>query len=408
MVLLKNKNGILPLDASKTIMVVGDGANSITKASGGWTLSWQGAGHTNDEFPNATSILDGIKEAVKAAGGKVVFSADGSSKAKADVVVAVYGEDPYAEFQGDRENLAFTPNGFDVNRLTRFQNQKIPVVSVFLSGRPLWINPQINNSDAFIAAFLPGSEGEGIADLLFQTDPAYDFKGKLSFSWPNTAVYPKTADEKEKNTLFKLGYGLNYKSDSNVGELPEDSGLENAGIASNGNFFSKGTVTAPWGLWLKSGDSNKQIENFPTSAKGLSISKTDHEAQEDAIRVKWTLNDFDQIRISTATPTSMVKAANETMELAFSARLFDKDKAIVKIGMGCNQTEPCDQTLDINIAGNNWQEYRISLSCFEKLGTDMSKISTAFMITAGEGVDMGLSNIRLASDVDGKSGCDGK
>ncbi|MBT8180593.1 MAG: glycoside hydrolase family 3 protein, partial [Eudoraea sp.] len=180
MVLLKNNNGLLPLDASKTIMVIGDGADSISKACGGWTLSWQGTGHTNDEFPNGESILNGIKEAVNEAGGRVIFSADGVSDESADVVVAIYGEDPYAEFQGDRENLDFVPNGFDVNKLAEFQSKGIPVVSVFLSGRPLWSNPEINISDAFIAAWLPGSEGGGISDMLFQRDPSFDFTGRLS------------------------------------------------------------------------------------------------------------------------------------------------------------------------------------------------------------------------------------
>ncbi|MDH5259304.1 MAG: glycoside hydrolase family 3 protein, partial [Gammaproteobacteria bacterium] len=133
MVLLKNNGGVLPLDATKTIMVIGDGADSISKACGGWTLSWQGTGHSNDEFPNSESILDGIREAVNEAGGKVIFSANADANETADVVVAIYGEDPYAEFQGDRENIDFVPNGFDVNKLAEFRSKGIPVVSVFLS-----------------------------------------------------------------------------------------------------------------------------------------------------------------------------------------------------------------------------------------------------------------------------------
>ena len=116
MVLLKNNDQVLPLDASKTILVVGDGANSISKASGGWTLSWQGTGHSNDEFPNGESILRGIEEVVNQAGGKVILSPEGDTSIKADIVIAIYGEDPYAEFQGDRENLDFVSNSFDTNR----------------------------------------------------------------------------------------------------------------------------------------------------------------------------------------------------------------------------------------------------------------------------------------------------
>ena len=400
MVLLKNNNGVLPLDASKTIMVIGDGADNVSKACGGWTLSWQGAGHTNEEFPNSETILDGIREAAQEAGGKVIYSADGSSTVEADVVIAIYGENPYAEFQGDRENLDFVPNDFDLAKLAEIRDKGIPLVSVFLSGRPLWCNPEINLSDAFVAAWLPGTEGGGVSDLLFQRDPSYDFTGRLSFTWPNSAV--------GSDALFELGYGLSYDDPAMVAQLSEDSGLENVEIASTGVFFSKGAPIAPWSLWLKSGELNKQIASFPTSVGGLIISKTDHEAQEDALRIKWTRSDYDQLRVSTDSPRDMARQTNGAMELTFSAKSFSDEEAVVKLGMGCDQNSPCEQTLDINIAANAWKEYRISLSCFANLGIDMSKVSTALMITASEGVDIGLSNIRLESDIDAKPGCDGK
>ena len=202
LVLLKNNNQLLPIDPSKTILVVGDGASSISKASGGWTLSWQGTGHSNDKFPNGESILEGIEKTVDDAGGKLIFSKDGDTSIKADVVIAVYGEDPYAEFQGDRENLAFTPNGFDTNKLSTYKENGIPIVSVFLSGRPMWANTEINNSDSFIAAWLPGSEGGGVSDMLFKTDPSFDFTGRLSFTWPASAVVSKNNNQE----LFKIGY----------------------------------------------------------------------------------------------------------------------------------------------------------------------------------------------------------
>ncbi len=402
MVLLKNNNGTLPLEATKTILVIGDGAESISKACGGWTLSWQGTGHTNDEFPNGESILDGIKEAVNDAGGKVIYSANGDTSIKADIVIAVYGEDPYAEFQGDRENLDFEPNGFDVGKLAEFKKSNIPVVSVFLSGRPLWSNPEINQSDAFIAAWLPGSEGGGISDLLFQRHPSYDFTGRLSFSWPASALVSEDAEP-----LFELGYGLSFNDTEVVDQLPENSGLENSEVVSTGEFFEKGGPVAPWGLWLSSGDLVKQIASFPTSVGGLIISKTDHMAQEDALRIQWTKSDGDQMRISSASPNDMSRQANGAMELTFSAKSFNASDAVVQIGM-CGSDAACDKTLDITISGDDWKEYRISLSCFANLGVDMGKVSSALMITADEGVDIGLSDIRLESDIDAKPGCDGK
>ena len=402
LVLLKNNNNTLPIDASKTILVIGDGAESISKVCGGWTLSWQGTGHSNDEIPSGETILSGIKEAANNAGGKVIYSATGDTDAKADVVIAIYGEDPYAEFQGDRENLDFVPTGFNVNKLEAFKNKGIPVVSVFLSGRPMWCNTEINQSDAFVAAWLPGSEGGGISDLLFQRDPSFDFTGRLSFSWPATAIASKEVDP-----LFKLGYGLTYKSDKTIEKLSEVSGLEASEVASTGEFFSKGAAVAPWALWFSSGDLVKQIASFPTSVGGLIVSKTDHLAQEDALRIKSTKADGDQMRISATSPSDMSRQSNGAMELAFVAKSFSGKNAVVQIGM-CNPDSKCDQSVDIIISGNDWKEYRISLSCFEKLGVDMTKLSTAFVIGSMGSMDIGLANIRLGSDLDAKPGCDGK
>ena len=192
MVLLKNNNRILPLSAGSKVHVVGPGAQSITKFAGGWTLSWQGRDHVNEDFPNAETFLSAVKNVVEPAGGSVTYDAEGKGvPVGTDVVIAVYGEDPYAEFQGDRANVDFEPNDFNPKFLERYQADGVPVVSVFISGRPLWTNPEINSSDAFIAAWLPGSEPAGITDLLFQTQSDFDFTGRLSFSWPKLATQVK-------------------------------------------------------------------------------------------------------------------------------------------------------------------------------------------------------------------------
>ena len=119
---------------------------------------------------------------------------------KPDVAVVVFGEDPYAEFQGDRPTLAYKPgNETDLALLKRLKADGIPVVAVFLSGRPLWVNREINAADAFVAAWLPGSEGAGIADVLLRGSDGrvqHDFKGKLSFSWPRTATYANNVGQR--------------------------------------------------------------------------------------------------------------------------------------------------------------------------------------------------------------------
>jgi beta-glucosidase len=389
LVLLKNNNQLLPIDPSKTILVVGDGASSISKASGGWTLSWQGTGHSNDKFPNGESILQGIEKIVDDAGGKLIFSKDGDTSIKADVVIAVYGEDPYAEFQGDRENLAFIPNGFDTNKLSIYKENGIPIVSVFLSGRPMWANTEINNSDSFVAAWLPGSEGGGISDMLFKTDPSFDFTGRLSFTWPASAVVSKNNNQ----ALFEIGYGLSYTSTDQIDFLSENSGLENSEIASTGEYFNKGDVVAPWNIWLISGELEKQIASFPSSVGGLIISKTDHMAQEDALRINWTKSDGDYFRISSVKPNDLTRQSNGAMKLAFNAKSFTGSDSTLQIGQ-CDDSFNCDKTLEIKIS-SEWEEYLIPLSNFEELGIDMSKIISSILIKAEVGVDIGLSNVRL-------------
>ena len=389
LVLLKNNNQLLPIDPSKTILVVGDGASSISKASGGWTLSWQGTGHSNDKFPNGESILEGIEKTVNDAGGKLIFSKDGDTSIKADVVIAVYGEDPYAEFQGDRENLAFIPNGFDTKKLSTYKENGIPIVSVFLSGRPMWANTEINNSDSFVAAWLPGSEGGGISDMLFKTDPSFDFTGRLSFTWPASALVSKNNNQ----ALFEIGYGLSFTSINQIDFLSENSGLENSEIASTGEYFNKGDVVAPWDIWLISGKLEKQIASFPSSVGGLIISKTDHMAQEDALRINWTKSDGDYFRISSVKPNDLTRQSNGAMKLAFNAKSFTGSDSTLQIGQ-CDDSFNCNKTLEIKISGE-WKEYLIPLSNFEELGIDMSKIISSILIKAEAGVDIGLSNVRL-------------
>jgi beta-glucosidase len=179
LVLLKNEHHLLPLAPHERVLVAGDGANDIPMQCGGWTLTWQGTGTTNQDFPHEVSIWQGIAAAVRAAGGQAKLSPEGTFQHKPDVAIVVYGEHPYAEFQGDLPNLAFSPgNDADLELLKRLRARGIPVVSVFISGRPLWVNPELNASDAFVAAWLPGSEGDGVADVLFRgRDGAirYDF-----------------------------------------------------------------------------------------------------------------------------------------------------------------------------------------------------------------------------------------
>jgi beta-glucosidase len=215
LVLLKNNGGLLPLDRDLDVLVAGDGANDLTRQSGGWSLTWQGTENNNDDFPGATTIYEGIREAVSMAGGSARLSTDGSFAEKPDVAIVVWGEPPYAECRGDLAHLnydALYPQSLEV--LEKLDAEGIPVVSVFLSGRPLWVNPHLNASDAFVAAWLPGTEGGGVADVLFRTasgDINHDFEGRLSYSWPKRAdQYTLNVGDADYDPLFAYGYGLSY------------------------------------------------------------------------------------------------------------------------------------------------------------------------------------------------------
>jgi len=230
LVLLKNEHGILPLNPHLNVLVAGDGAENMSKQTGGWTISWQGDGNSRADFPNAQTIYEGIAEQAKAAGGSATLSIDGSFIAKPDVAVVVFGESPYAEGQGDRADVAFEPpDSPNLQLLRRLKAQGIPAVIVFLSGRPLYVTPEINAAEAFVAAWLPGSEGGGVADLLFRKPDGtiqYDFRGRLSFSWPRSPDQtPLNVGDVNYNPLFPFGYGLDYAHPQDLGLLPEAPAL---------------------------------------------------------------------------------------------------------------------------------------------------------------------------------------
>jgi beta-glucosidase len=223
LVLLKNNKALLPLRRQATVLVAGDGADNVGKQSGGWTITWQGTETTNADFPGATSIYAGIQQAVESAGGKAVLSVDGAYTTKPDVAVVVFGENPYAEWHGNIQSLDFQgEEGTDAKLLSRLKSQGIPVVAVFLSGRPLYLNPELNAADAFVLAWLPGSEGAGVADVLFRKASGavnYDFVGKLSYSWPRTPTQtPLNRGDTDYTPLFAYGFGLSYKDKDTLGD----------------------------------------------------------------------------------------------------------------------------------------------------------------------------------------------
>jgi beta-glucosidase len=224
LVLLKNRNHLLPLSPALRVLVAGDGADSIAKQSGGWTIDWQGT-EPNQDFPHAESIYAGIARCVRAAGGTPNLSPNAEFTTRPDVAIVVFGESPYAEYAGDVHTLEYSPGDkHDLALLRRLHTLDVPVVAVFLSGRPLWMNAEINAADSFVAAWLPGPEGGGIAEVLFRRPDGsvnYDFRGRLPFAWPATPRPPAVDGLPGDTPLFAFGYGLSYADDGYLRQLPE-------------------------------------------------------------------------------------------------------------------------------------------------------------------------------------------
>ncbi len=216
LVLLKNNNASLPLKAGAKILVVGKNADSLGDQAGGWSISWQGTGNSNADFPRADSVLTAIKAANT--GGSVTYSPTGTDVdlSQFDAVIAVIGETPYAETAGDLKpgtSLAHTTRyPEDLKVLQAVSGKGKPVITVFESGRTVYADDLIDASDAFVAAWLPGSEGKGVTDVLFG---AKDFRGTLPFAWP--------AEPCEGAALFPVGYGLSYAKPAATAELKVDT-----------------------------------------------------------------------------------------------------------------------------------------------------------------------------------------
>ena len=203
MVLLKNKNKLLPIDRSgKKISFVGEHADNIGYQCGGWTITWQGG---SGDITPGTSILDAFKATVKDT-NDISYSIYGENIPDSDIIIAVIGEKPYSEGWGDRKSLDLSDE--DKKILKRVKEKNLPYLIILVSGRPLLIEDEIKDSDAFIAVWLPGTEGAGIADVIFGD---YAPTGKLSMSWPGSMdQLPINIGDKIYNPLFPFGYGLSY------------------------------------------------------------------------------------------------------------------------------------------------------------------------------------------------------
>ena len=405
LVLLKNNHNILPISPKSHILVAGDAANNIGKQSGGWSVTWQGTGNKNSDFPGAKSIFDGINQQTSLAGGSATLSVDGSFVKKPDVAIVVFGEEPYAEGHGDRDNLEFQRgNKKDLALLKRLKQQGIPVVAVFISGRPMWVNAELNASDAFVAAWLPGTEGHGVAEVLLknsENEVNHDFSGRLSFSWPATAEQTATNHyDANYQPLFKFGYGLSYQDKVMVSnDFDETSQVTHDQLPNLALFV--GAAKMPWKMQLKSGKESADITSSVQSLGAVTLQTLDKTVQEDARTVSFDGSKQASVVLTSNFPEDLraYKEANAT--LTFSVKVNSVSNEQIWLSMACEQQCPGSINLTKvlhSMTLDSWGKISIDLQCFEDAGVDFSQVTSPFQISTTGAESLSFADIIIESN----------
>ena len=384
LVLLKN-TGVLPLKPGASILVAGDAADDVARQSGGWTLSWQGTGTTPADFPAATSIWRGLDAAVTAAGGRATLARDGRFGAKPDAAIVVFGEMPYAEFQGDLADVAFDDAADNLAVMKRLKAQGVPVVAVFLSGRPLWVNPYLNAADAFVAAWLPGSEGAGVADVLFGRR---EFRGKLPYSWPKRADQtPLNVGDAGYDPLFAYGFGLTTRDDGRLAPLSE--ARDGAGGDRNA-LFARGKATG--GRRLLLGPAGQPLVANP-GPELIGQRPADRTAQEDSVRLTWTGRAAATAAFVGA-PVDLSREANGDVALVAELRVDAAPTAPVTLN-------GVDVTARLRALAGRWGQVAVPLRCL----ADRARVARPFAMTTAGSLDLTVSAVRFASPAEGLVDC---
>ena len=401
LVLLKNDGGALPLARGKKILVVGKSADNLSNQSGGWTLTWQGTGNQNSDFPNGDSILKGVEEAAGA--GNVTYSATaaGADVSAYDAVIAVIGETPYAEGDGD-----IGPSGTlrhsgrhpeDLAVLQAVSGKGKPVITVLVAGRPLFTNDLMNLSDSFVAAWLPGSEGKGVADVLFKgahNKAAHSFKGRLSFSWPRSACQATVnAGDKDYAPLFALGYGLKYGQKHQVGKLDTAYADGGCGVTNSYPVFNQ-SDRATWPLYVSSAGQRSAVGtdlNGMTRMPAVRVETAQVNTQQDGKLVTWS--GPARFEAHGAKAIALPAFATTDGALQFDTIVSAAPAGKVTVSIGAT-------ALDLTgvfkrLAGKQRQTLRIPLACFTAKGADLTNVDTPFAVASDAAFAAAFANVQV-------------
>lgn len=410
LVLLKN-NGVLPLDPRRTILVAGNGANSMARQAGGWSVTWQGRDNPNSRYPGATTIFAALDKATRAAGGRAILSENGDVTADVDAAVVVFGETPYAEMQGDIQNLAtleFEQNNKQSLAILRaLKNQGIPTVAVFLSGRPLWVNKELNVADAFVAAWQPGTEGAGVADVLLRDGNGniqHDFKGKLSFSWPkNVCDAAINAGDADYEPLFPYGYGLTYQSQPSQWQALQESTADwPYGCRLGSTLPPAETITFSadegWRFYLEKLTLDKRVVKAGGTSGFGSVSARLDPNRNMGVEVRWdgSLNGRLILRNGRKQFDLLAAYAHKgalVFDIHINRKPSQKVEAVLYSGPLGGSAVDISAALQ-NLPQDQWQEISVDLQCFANDRTDFSKVDGPFGLQTAGSFAASIANIR--------------
>lgn len=392
LVLLKNNGSVLPIKPGARVLVAGPGADNMAMQSGGWTISWQGTDVVRSDFPNGQTIWEALDKAVGEAGGKAMLAADGAYQDKPDVAIVVFGEEPYAEFQGDVPTLDYQPSeAKDLATLKKLKAAGIPVVALFLSGRPMFTNPEINAADAFVAGWLPGSQGAGVADVLVSGrdgKTARGFTGTLPFAWPADARSPV------EKPLFAAGYGLKYGGAQQVAQLPEDLGIDIGQALNVENFFSGGRARTPWGLTVSDAGGARPVESGPvTSPNGFIAARSvDVRAQEDGKSFVWT---GPAALVLSGPNADLSRQLNNSFALRIEWRVDAVGAGPVRLALGGATVDISDMVRAA--AKGTASTIRVPLRCFADAGADLQRVGFPVTVHGDKGLAVTLLHTNVAA-----------
>ena len=393
LVLLKNNNKFLPIDPRQHIGVIGHAANKISSQTGGWTITWQGRENLNEDFINTNTIYQALEQMVLLSNGTIEFSENGKFEKNPDVVIGVFGEEPYAEMLGDLKDVSFAPTDPKfLSLLESIDAQGIQILSIFLSGRPLVVNKYINASDAFIAAWLPGTAVEGIADVIFKKDNKinYDFSGKLSYSWPKSSDQAVlNYSDAEYDPLFPFGFGLTYESNFQLQKIQTDEVVSNIDLI---NVFL-GAASIPAKEFVISNKNPEFVlkDNYFSNNEQIKVTRFDYQRQDDAKNIVFSGSKLLQaFGISAELPINLSEMSSPFYEIIMRVNTLSNPQLYFSVGCGSN----CIGSIALPTKSmTNWSKINIPLSCLEKDGLDKSKIQLRGLFSSKEAISFDINSI---------------